>query len=208
VRRDTRVAVVAAGGRPTSYLNLHPTSTRTAMAEPGTRLGVAAGPTVEDLLERMTAVLDRTDTLLAAAAPLAHSTFFADFGRTIARVDTLATSASRSADRWGPQLERAIHHTDEVLARTNRVVATLDSARPALGRAPAEMVATLEESRTLLTDIRRGVDEGGGLQAVMRDLAAASDNMARLTERLERDPLSALQRHAVARKTAGPSLRE
>jgi ABC-type transporter Mla subunit MlaD len=136
-------------------------------------------------------VLDRTDTLLADAAPLAHTTFLADFGRVIARVDTLATAASRSADRWGPQLERVVQHTDQLLERTDRVVATLDSVRPAIGQTPAEMVATLQESRALLTELRTGVDQGGGLQVMMQ---AATDNMARLsaprTESVERPAAS------------------
>ena len=208
VRASTRVAVVAAGGRPASYVNLHAPTQPGAPARPGTRLASVEGPTIEDVLQRVTLVLDRTDTLLAAAAPLANTTFFADLGRTISRVDTLVTAASRSADRWGPQLERAVRHTDDLIVRTARVVATLDSTRPALARAPGEMVATLEESRALLTDLRAGVDEGGGLRAMMRDLAAASDNLARLSDRLERDPLSALQRRAVARKTTGPSLQD
>jgi hypothetical protein len=42
---------------------------------------------------------------------------------------------------------------------------------------------------------------------MMHDLATTSDNMARLTTRLERDPLSVLQRRGVAQKSAGPSLR-
>jgi phospholipid/cholesterol/gamma-HCH transport system substrate-binding protein len=208
VRTDTRVSAISAGSRPASYLNLHPTSTRAPMAAWGTRLETQEGPTIENVLARVTLVLDRTDTLLAAAAPLAHSTFFADFGRVIARVDTLATAASRSADRWGPRLERVVQHTDQLLERTDRIVATLDSARPALGQAPAEMVATLQESRILLTELRNGVDQGGGLQAMMQNLAAASDDLARLTARLERNPLSALQRRALARKTTGPALHD
>jgi phospholipid/cholesterol/gamma-HCH transport system substrate-binding protein len=208
VRTDTRVAAVSAGSRPASYVNLHPTSTRAPLAPWGTRLETQEGPTVENVLERVTLVLDRTDTLLAAAAPLAHSAFFADFGRVIARVDTLATAASRNADRWGPRLERVVQHTDQLLERTDRIVATLDSARPAIGQAPAEMLATLQESRVLLTELRNGVDQGGGLQAMMQNLATASDDLARLSARLERNPLSALQRRAPARKTTGPAIHD
>jgi len=208
VRTDTRVSVVAAGGLQLGYVNLRPTSRGTPMAAQGSRLTVEEGPTVEDMLDRLTLVLDWTDTLLAAAAPMAHSSFFADFARTIARMDTLATAASRSADRWGPQLERAMRHTDELLERTNRIVATLDSARPALAQAPPEMVAILQESRALLTEVRNGVEQGGGLQTMMRDLVAASDNLERLSSRLDRDPLSVLQRRGLPRKTTGPPLQD
>jgi hypothetical protein len=100
------LTVVAAGAHPASYVNLHPAPARSAIAAAGTRLQSQEGLTAEDMMHRLTLVLDRTDTLLAAAAPLAHSTFFADFGRTIARVDTLATAASRSAVRAGARRQR------------------------------------------------------------------------------------------------------
>jgi phospholipid/cholesterol/gamma-HCH transport system substrate-binding protein len=208
VRVATRVAVVSAGASPASYVNLRPAAPGSAAAAPGSRLAIEEGPTVEDVLRRVADVLDRTDTLLAAATPLTQGTFFADLGRTLARVDTLATAASRGADRWGPRLERAVRHTDELLAHTTRIVATLDSARPALARAPGEMVATLQESRALVAELRGGMDEGGGLRAMMRNLTTASDDLARLTARLKRDPLSALQRRGLARKTVGPSIQD
>jgi len=215
VRASTRAAVVAAGGRPASYVNLHPGAPEAPALAAGARLTSEQGPTIEDVLTRMTVLLDRSDTLLAAAAPLADGRVFAGLARTIARVDTLATAASRSADRWGPHLARAARRTDDVLARTDRlltrtdrVVAALDSARPALARAPGAAVAALDESRALLADVRAGVGEGGGVRALMRDLTDASDHMARLAERLEREPLSALQRRRDPPKPAGPALRE
>ena len=167
-----------------------------------------AGPTIEQTLRRVALVLDRTDTLLAAAAPLAQSDFFASLGRTTARVDTLVGAAARSADRWGPRLEVAVRRTDQLLARTDRVLAALDSARPALQAAPGEMVAALQETRTLLAEVRGGVRQGGGIGEVMRDLASAGDNLARLSARLEQNPVSVLQRRRNPPKPAGPALRD
>ena len=207
VRVSTRARVVSAGGQPAAYLNLRPGAPDAAALAPGARVPSEQGPTLEDVLTRVTLLLDRSETLLAAAAPFADGRVFAGLARTVARVDTLATAASRTADRWGPQLERAARRADDVLARSDRLVATLDSARPALARAPVELLTTLQESRELLADVRAGVaEQGGGVRALVHDLTAAGDNLARLTDRLERNPLSALQHHANPPKPAGPSL--
>jgi phospholipid/cholesterol/gamma-HCH transport system substrate-binding protein len=215
VRASTRAAVVAAGGRPVSYVNLRPGDPAAPALAAGARIASEQGPTIEDVLTRVTLLLDRADTLVAAAAPLADPRVFAGLARTVARVDTLVGAAARSADRWGPALERAAGRTDAVLARTerllartDRVLAVLDSARPALARAPGEAVAVLEESRALLADVRAGVGGGGGVRELVRDLTAASENMARFTERLEREPLSVLRRRGNPPKPAGPALRE
>ncbi len=207
VRASTRAAVVSAGGTLVSYVNLHPGAPDAPALAPGARLASEQGPTLEDVLQRVTVLLDRTDTLVAAAAPLADGRVFAGLARTVARIDTLAAAASRTADRWGPQLERAARRTDDVLARTDRVLAVLDSARPTLARAPGELVATLAESRALLTDVRAGVRQVSGVRDLMRDLAATGDHLARLTERLERDPLSVLQHRGNPPKPDGPALR-
>ncbi len=73
---------------------------------------------------------------------------------------------------------------------------------------PAEAVATLRETRTLLSDMRAGLAQGGGLDETMRNLAAASDNLARFSTRLERDPLSVVQRRKLPAKPAGPALHD
>lgn len=208
VRASTRATVVAVSAQAASYVNLRPGTPNAPALAAGARIPTAQGPTLEDVLTRMTTLLDRADTLVAAAAPLADPRVFAALASTVARVDTLATAAARGADRWGPELERVVRRTDDVLARTDRVVATLDSARPALAKAPAAMVDALDQSRALLADVRAGVDEGGGVRALMRDLTATSDRMARLTERLEREPLSVLRRRGNPPKPAGPALRE
>ena len=207
VRTSTHAAVVGAGASPATYVNLRPGPLNAPAARPGTRLGVEEGPTVEDVLLRVTALLDRSDTLLAATAPLTRGDFFGQLARTTARVDTLVTAASQSSGRWGPRVERALRQTEALLARTDRVVAALDSARPALARAPGEAVATLAASRALLTDVRSGVEQGGGLRELMRNLTSAGENLSRLSARLERDPLSALQGRRNPPKPAGPALR-
>ena len=107
----------------------------------------------------------------------------------------------------GPRVDLALRRAEDLLARTDRVVAALDSARPALARAPVEAAATLAESRALLADVRAGLAQGGGVDEVMRNLAAAGENLSRLSARLERDPLSALRSRQNPPKPAGPGLR-
>ena len=207
VRANTRARLVAPGGGPASYVNLLPGAPDAPPLAAGARLPSDQGPTLEDVLVRVTALLGRTDTLLAAAEPLTRGDFFGQLARTTARVDTLVTAASRSSARWGPRAQHALRRTEDLLARTDRVVAALDSARPALARAPVEAAATLAESRALLADVRAGLAQGGGVEEVMRNLAAAGENLSRLSARLERDPLSALRSRSNPPKPAGPSLR-
>lgn len=207
VRATTRASVVAAGTGVASYVNLRPGDPAAPVLAAGARVATEQGPTIEDVLRRVTVMLDRTDTLLAAAAPLADGRVFAGIARTVARVDTLVTAASATADRWGPRLEHTVQRTEDLVARTDRVVAALDSARPALARAPGDMVAALDESRALLADVRAGVDQGGGVRQLMRDLTTFSERMARVSERLERDPLALLQHRQNPPKSAGPALR-
>ena len=208
VLTSTRAVVVSAGGRPASFVNLRPGDPNAARATPGSRLRVEEGPTLQQTLERVAAVLDRTDTLLAAAHPLVTSDFFPRLARTTANVDTLIGVAARGVDRWGPRLEATVRRAEQVLERTDRVLAVLDSARPALAQAPGEMVAALQETRALLAGVRTGVAEGGGLQTMMRDLTLASDNLARLSTRPESNPVSVLQRRRPAKKIAGPAIHD
>jgi phospholipid/cholesterol/gamma-HCH transport system substrate-binding protein len=202
----TRATIVGVGSTPPSFLNLRPGTALGAPLPAGSRIASDEGLTLQATLERVALVLDRTDALLVAAQPLTDGAFFTSLGRTTARLDSMATTASRGMHRWGPRLAATAAHTEQLLARTDRLLAVLDSARPALAAAPGEMTAMLKESRALLSDVRAGVTERGGLRQVMRDLAAATDDLARLSARLERNPVSVLQARRPGRKEAGPTL--
>jgi hypothetical protein len=71
-----------------------------------------------------------------------------------------------------------------------------------------EAVQSLRELHTLLADLREAVAAQGGVDQVIRNMAMASENIARLTERLERDPTSLLKARAAPAKPAGPKSRD
>jgi phospholipid/cholesterol/gamma-HCH transport system substrate-binding protein len=204
VRATTRASVVSAGAPAARFVNLRPGDPVGQVLAPGSLVATEEGPTMQETLDRLSRVLDRTDTILASARPMLEGDFFAHLARTTARMDTLVDVAARGAHRWGPRLEATVRRAEQVLARTDRVLAALDSVRPALAQAPGEMTATLRETREMLSEVRAGLGARGGLEAVMADLATASDNLARLSARLEQSPVSVLQPRRPARKTVGP----
>jgi len=208
VRTSTRATVPPVTLPPANFLALLPGAADAAPLPPGALVPSEEGVSLEESYVRFTRLLERTDTLLVAVGALVDGDFVARLDRTVARIDTLASAASRNADRVVPQLELAARRTNALLARTNRVLAALDSNRADLAVLPGEAVATLRETRTLLAEVRDGVGQGGGLEAVMRDLATAGDNLARLSSRLDRDPASVLKRRQLPPKTAGPPLRD
>lgn len=208
IRTDTRVSIVDATESVSRYLSLRAGSSAGARPlPPGSRLESEAGPTLEETLIHLTSVLQRTDSLLLAAAPLLRGDFFARLDRTTARLDDMTGAVVRSAGRWGPGLERAAGRMDEVMARTDRILATLDSTSPELRTASTEALLVLQDTRALVSDLRAGAAGGGGLAELMRDLTSAGDDLARLSARLERDPTSLLRSRGVAPKPAGPQVR-
>lgn len=208
VRRNTRAAIIDATDPVTRYLSLRTDSPPAPPLAAGAMLESEANPTLEETLLRVTAVLERADTLLTAAAPVLDATFFAALARTTERLDRTMAVVASSAARLQPSLERTVTHLDDVVVRTDRILAVADSATPELRSAATEAARALQETRGMLGDLRGGAAQGGGLAQLMRDLTLTSDNLARLTARLERSPASLLQRRAVARKTAGPPLAE
>jgi hypothetical protein len=93
-----------------------------------------------------------------------------------------------------------------MMARTDRVLATLDSSRADLAAMPHEAVATLHDSQTLLHEVTTGLQEGSGLEEMLRNLSIASDHLARLSARLDRNPLSVITPARLPPKAAGPSV--
>ena len=99
-----------------------------------------------------------------------------------------------------------------MLARSERLVGTIDTAvaeaRPGLSTAQREALETLRETRTLVMQLRAALDEGGGVSQLVRNLNSASENVARLSARLERDPSSVVMRRALPAKPSGPPIRD
>ena len=96
--------------------------------------------------------------------------------------------------------------------RSEHLMAALDTtartAGPQLAATQREAVESLHEIHALLADFRDALSQQGGVEQMVRNLSAASENIARLSERLERDPSSLLKQRAVANKPAGPRARE
>ena len=204
IRSDTRAMIPGVTPPTVHYLDLHPGTRGGRPLPPGSFLPSEESPGVPEVLTRLVAVLERTDTMLQAARPLTQHDFFGRLDRTVTHLDTLVALASRNSARLLPQLEETVRRANATLARTDRVLAALDSSHADLAAAPHEAVATLRDMRALLDQIREGVGQEGRMAALMRDLASAGDNLARLSERLERNPVSVLQRRRQPEKLVGP----
>jgi phospholipid/cholesterol/gamma-HCH transport system substrate-binding protein len=205
MRRDSRAAVVDVSNPVTRYLDLRVLSPRGSSLPPGSEVASETGPTLEQTLTRVAVLLQRTDTLLDAAAPLLHGDFFASLVRTTARVDRMTAAVSRSASRWGPELARAAGRLDTVMTRTDRLLAALDSATPEFRAASAEASDMLQDTRRLVAQLRSGASQGGGVDELMRNLTTASDNLSRLAAKLDRDPAAMLLGQRPLAKPTGPS---
>jgi hypothetical protein len=120
----------------------------------------------------------------------------------------MTAAVTRSAERWGPDLERAAGRLDEVVERTDRLLAVMDSATPELRAAVGELPPLLRDTRLLLAELRQGADQGGGLAGLMQDLTVAGDHLARVSSRIDRDPATLLRARRPPPKTVGPELHD
>jgi phospholipid/cholesterol/gamma-HCH transport system substrate-binding protein len=204
IRADTRATIPGVTPPTVHYLDLRPGTQGGRPLPPGSLVPSEESPDVPDVLTRLTAVLERADTMLQAARPLTQHDFFARLDRTVTHLDTLVTLASHNSARLLPQLEATARRANVVLARTDRVLAALDSSHADLAAAPREAVATLRDMHALLDQIRDGMGQEGRMATLMRNLASAGDNLARLSERLERNPASVLQSRRRPVKLVGP----
>jgi phospholipid/cholesterol/gamma-HCH transport system substrate-binding protein len=206
MRSDMHASIVDVTNPVTRYLNLLAGSRDAPKLPPGREVPTETGPTLEQTLTRVALLLERTDTLLDAAAPLLNGNFFAHLGRTTARLDRLTGAVERGADRWGPGLERAAVRLDTVMDHTSRLLAAVDSATPDLRAASAEALGMLQDTRAMVAELRTGAAQGGGVNELMRNLTTATEDLSRITARLERDPAAFLRGQRSVAKTAGPKL--
>jgi len=206
MRTDTRALVVDLTNPVTRYVSLRPGSTGAATLPPGSAVAAETGPTLEQTLTRVAVLLARTDTLFDAAAPLLQGDFFARLDRTTAHLDRITTAVVRSSPRWAPGLARAAGRLDTVMDRTDRLLATLDSATPELRASATAAAGLLRDSRTLVAELRSGAAQGGGLAELMGNLTSASNNLSRIAAKLDRNPASLIKGQKSIAKTAGPSL--
>jgi phospholipid/cholesterol/gamma-HCH transport system substrate-binding protein len=208
VRTDTRASIVDATGAVTRHLALR-SGRRDAPALPaGREVTTEVGPTLEEMLIGLTSVVQRMDTLLDAAVPLAHSDLFSRLERTSRRLDLMTAAVVRTSAQWGPGLVRAAGRLDTVLTRSDSLLAALNAATPELRSASGEALGMLQDTRALVGQLRAGASQGGGVDELMRNLTLATDNLSRLAAKLERNPASLLKTQRPMPKTAGPKLND
>lgn len=212
VRSDTRASVTQLGLLGQPYLALEPGTAGGSVLANGATLASDETYSVQDALRRLALSLERADTVLASLDRLSRANPLARLDTTLARADTLMRGATAGSERLLSQLDRASQQLAELLSRSERLVSAVDTtfaeARPALTTTQREALQTLRETRALVTDLRASLEEGGGMGQLVRNLNAASENVARLAERLERDPTSLVKRRELPAKPTGPPIRD
>jgi len=219
VRADTKASVTQIGLLGAPYLHLEPGTMRAPALAPGSTLPTAENPSFQDAMRRLAQFFDRTDTLLRGAERFARLSPIERLDATLTRMDTLlviATSGTRTSfeqiDRTFSRVDTASVRLARLMDRSERLLAALDTvtrtAGPALATTQREALQSLREMRILLADVREALAQEGGVDQVVRNMATATANIARLTERIERDPSSLLKQRDAPNKPAGPRARE
>lgn len=211
VTADTRATVGQIGLLGEPYLDLSPGRRGAARVPEGTRLPSAETLSMQEAMTRLARFIERTDTIMTNFQRLDLDKPLQRLDRTLARVEALVQTTGDRSDRVLVQVEGAGRQLNDVLERSDRVLAAIDTtvrtAGPGLADTQVEALNALRETRQLVQELRQGLQQQGGIDQRVRDLAVITDNLARLTTRLERDPMSVLQKREPPRKTVGPSVR-
>jgi phospholipid/cholesterol/gamma-HCH transport system substrate-binding protein len=219
IRYDTKASITQVGLLGAPYLHLQPGSVNAAALPPGNALPTVENPSFQDAMRRLAEFLDRTDTLLGGAERFARASPIERIDATLTRMDSLlviATTGSRATfsqlDRTFSRVDSASDRLGRLVDRSERLLAALDTtartAGPQLAATQREAVESLHELHALLADFRDALSQEGGVDQVVRNMAMASENIARLTERLDRDPTSILRQRQPTPKPAGPPARD
>ena len=212
VRADTRASVTQLGLLGQPYLALEPGTGGGPVLAEGATVATENSLSVQDAMRRLARSLDHADSVFAAIDRLASANPLARLDTTLARADTLVRGATAGSERLLTRLDAASVQLATLLARSERLVGTIDTAvaeaRPGLSVAQREALETLRETRSLVVELRDALGEGGGLTQLVRNLNSASENVARLSARLERDPATLLLRRGLPVKPSGPPIRE
>lgn len=219
IRADTRASITQVGFLGAPYLHLEPGAANSPALAAGSTLPTIDNPSFQDAMRRLAQFFDRADTLLRGAQRFAQLSPVERLDRTLQRMDTLLGIATRGSaatfarlDSTFGQVDRASARLAQLSERSERLLVVLDtavrSAGPQLATTQREAIQSLRELHTLLADLREAVAAQGGVDQVIRNMAMASENIARITERLERDPTSLLKARASPSKPAGPKSRD
>lgn len=212
VRVDTRASITQVGLLGEPYLHLEPGS---ASAPPLAAGGVVPSLTnmsFQEAMTRLAVFFDRADTLLSGAERMANTSPLEHLDRTLDRMDTLTVVATRGSSRIFANLDSTSARLDALMDRSSRLVVQLDTtirhSAPELRTTEVEALQTVRDLHSMLADLHDALQEGGGIGELVRNLSVTADNLARLTDRLDRDPASLLKRRAVPAKNVGPKVRE
>ena len=212
VRADTRASITQLGLLGQPYLALEPGPGSGPVLAEGATIPAENNLSVQDAMRRLALSLDRADSVFATIDRLASANPLARLDTTLARADTLVRGATAGSERLLARLDAASTQLATLLARSERLVGTIDTAvaaaRPELSVAQREALETLRETRALVLELRDALGQGGGVTQLVRNLNAASENVARLSARLERDPATLLLRRGLPAKPSGPPIRE
>lgn len=212
LRADTRASITQLGLLGQPYLALESGTGTGPMLADGATVPSENNLSVQDAMRRLSVSLDRADSVFAAINRLADANPLARLDTTLARADTLVRGATAGSERLLARLDDASRQLAVLLARSERLVGTIDTAvaeaRPGLSVAQREALETLRETRTLVAELRDALGQGGGVTQLVRNLNSASENVARLSARLERDPSTLLLRRGLPTKPSGPPIRE
>ncbi len=208
MRVDTHASITQVGLLGQPFLNLTPGSRTSAPLPPGGNVPSDANFTFQDAMVRLAVFLDKADTLMRGSERFMANTPFARIDRTLSRFDTLAQVASVGSTHAFAQLDTMSRALTQLLARTERMLSlvdtTLKGVRPDLAGSQREFVATMSEVRTSVRELRDVLQRGDRMENIMKNLSIATDNLARLSERIERDPSSVLKKKRTIDKPAGP----
>ncbi|HET7456303.1 MAG TPA: MlaD family protein [Gemmatimonadaceae bacterium] len=212
IRIDTRASITQVGLLGEPFLNLRAGSRTAPQLAVGGTLPSEENLSFQDAMTELARFFEHTDTIFGGLQRFASTNPWERLDRTITHFDQLVTTASRSSDKVMTRLDTASYQISRVLDHTDRLIASLDSAvnsaGPGFNSTQREALATLRETRSLVSDVREAMQQGGGVDQLMRNLAVATDNLARLSARLERDPTSVLKKRELPRKTVGPAIRD
>lgn len=212
VKEDTRASITQVGFLGEQYLNLEPGSRDALPLPEGSTLASENNLNFQEAMNRVARFLEHTDTLFGGLDRLAKSSPLERIDRTLTRIDVLVQGATTGSEKAFARLDDAGNQLTSVLQRTERMLANADSALrvagPGITDTQKELLATLRETRALVTEVRGAVPRGEGVNDLMRNLSIASENLARITDRIERDPSSFLARRDPPKKAVGPVIRD
>jgi phospholipid/cholesterol/gamma-HCH transport system substrate-binding protein len=209
LRVDTYATITQVGLLGQPYLNLEAGLPTAAVLPPRSRVPTRDNLTFQDAMSRLAVFLDRADTLLHGVERIAASSPWDRIDRTLTRVDALLSNAAAGSGRVIDNLDQATLQLARMLDRTEGLIGSLDTAfrdaSPGLRQAQREALAAMRDLRALIGDMRDATGDGERLGRIVDNLSAASEDLARLADRLEKEPTSVLSRRQPPKKTAGPA---